>query len=580
MIRLSQITMPVGHTHEALVQKCCKALKITAGEMKEFRIVKQSVDARKMPDIIYSYVVDISCDKEAKVLAKSRLRQAELIEKQVYRFPKGGEVPLTKPIVIIGMGPAGLFCGYMLAKHGYKPVILERGQDVDTRTEKVTRFWETGVLDTRSNVQFGEGGAGTFSDGKLNTLVKDKSGRNLEVLSILVENGAPEHILYDAKPHIGTDVLSRIVKRMREKILAWGGDVRFESQVTDFRIENDQLIGVQLENGDEIMCAGAVLAIGHSARDTFETLYELGVPMEAKAFAVGFRVEHPQSLINQSQYGVKHHPVLGAAPYKVVAKTSTGRGVYSFCMCPGGYVVNASSEEGRLAVNGMSYSGRDGANANSAIIVAVTPEDFGSDHPLAGVAFQRRLEEKAFVLGGGKVPVERYGSFKHKVILEATSGISEVRAEALAEATKAPAETSDASAEISNVPEKISNVIKRTGDDIEAYEPCIKGAFVEADLTGILPADMNRAFVEGMEHFDRIIPGFAAANVWMDGVESRTSSPVRIIREEDCQSAIKGLYPCGEGAGYAGGITSAAMDGLKVAEQLAAIYRPISNGAE
>ncbi|MBQ8816031.1 MAG: FAD-dependent oxidoreductase, partial [Lachnospiraceae bacterium] len=267
MIRLSQITMPVGHTREALVQKCCKALKIAAGDMKEFRIVKQSVDARKMPDIIYSYVVDISCDKESKVLAKSRLRQAELIEKHVYRFPKSGEVPLKKPIVIIGMGPAGLFCGYMLAKHGYKPIILERGQDVEARTKKVTRFWETGVLDTRSNVQFGEGGAGTFSDGKLNTLVKDKSGRNLEVLSILVENGAPEHILYDAKPHIGTDVLSRIVKRMREKILAWGGEVRFESQVTDFRIENDQLIGGQLENGDEIMCAGAVLAIGHSARD-------------------------------------------------------------------------------------------------------------------------------------------------------------------------------------------------------------------------------------------------------------------------------------------------------------------------
>ncbi len=539
MIRLSQITMPVEHTHEALVQKCCKLLKIPTSEIKSFRIVKQSIDARKMPDIIYSYVIDIGCRNESKVLVKSRVKQAELVEKQVYHFPKSGSTPLKKPIVIIGMGPAGLFCGYMLAKHGYQPVILERGQDVDSRTEKVAKFWETGVLDTKSNVQFGEGGAGTFSDGKLNTLVKDKSGRNLAVLSILVENGAPEQILYDAKPHIGTDVLSQIVKRMRNQILAWGGEVRFESQVTDFRIENGQVSAVELENGEVIACEGAVLAIGHSARDTFETLYKSGIPMEAKPFAVGFRVEHPQTLINQSQYGVDNHPVLGAAPYKVAAKTSTGRGVYSFCMCPGGYVVNASSEEGRTAVNGMSYSGRDGANSNSAIIVAVTPEDFGSEHPLAGVEFQRRLEEKAYVLGGGKVPVQQYGAFKAKVVGAAGKVYPTCAANRL-----------------------------------EDYKPSIKGDYTEADLTGILSEDMNRAFVEGMEHFHKIIPGFAATNVWMEGVESRTSSPVRIIREEDCQSAVKGLYPCGEGAGYAGGITSAAMDGLKVAEQIAKTYSP------
>ncbi len=545
MIRLSQITMPVGDTHEALVKKCCKLLKISTEDIKQFRVVKRSIDARKVPDIVYSYVVDVSCEKEAKVLAKSRIKHAELIEKQVYRFPKSGEEPLQKPIVIIGMGPAGLFCGYMLAKHGYKPIILERGQDVDARTEKVAHFWETGVLDTQSNVQFGEGGAGTFSDGKLNTLVKDKSGRNLEVLSILVENGAPEQILYDAKPHIGTDVLRQIVKRMREKIIAWGGEVYFESQVTDFLIENGRLTGVQTQNGRWLSCAGAVLAIGHSARDTFACLYKSGVPMEAKPFAVGFRVEHPQKLINQSQYGVEHHPVLGAAPYKVVAKTSTGRGVYSFCMCPGGYVVNASSEEGRLAVNGMSYSRRDGANANSAIIVAVTPEDFGSSHPLAGVEFQRRLEEKAFELGGGKVPIEQYGRFKQKVIGEETIHSNN----------------------------KTTDVIEMEHGTIEAYAPCIKGAFTEADLTEILTEDMNRALVEGMEHFQKMIPGFAADNVWMEGVESRTSSPVRIIREEDGQSAIKGLYPCGEGAGYAGGITSAAMDGLKTAEQIARIYK-------
>lgn len=531
MIRLSQITMPVGHSVEALQQKCCKVLKISSKDMKRFTIVKQSIDARKKPDIIFSYVVDIECNKEEQVLKQSRAKNAELVAREHYHFPKNGTQPLKKPIVIIGMGPAGLFCGYMLAKHGYKPIIFERGQDVDRRTEKVAEFWKTGVLDTQSNVQFGEGGAGTFSDGKLNTLVKDKSGRNKAVLSILIENGASERILYDAKPHIGTDVLSKVVKNMRERILAWGGEVHFESQVTEFIIEENHVAAVGLQDGTRIACEGAVLAIGHSARDTFYTLYHLGMPMTAKPFAVGFRVEHPQTLINRSQYGVDQHPVLGAAPYKVVAKTSTGRGVYSFCMCPGGYVVNASSEEGRTAVNGMSYSGRDGANANSAIIVAVTPEDFGSGHPLAGVEFQRRMEQKAYELGRGSIPVEQYGAFKEKVTGEKTEEI------------------------------------------LADYAPCIKGDYTEADLTGILTEDMNKAFVEGMEHFNKIIPGFAAANVWMDGVESRTSSPVRMERDDECQSAIRGLYPCGEGAGYAGGITSAAMDGLKVAEKIASVYK-------
>lgn len=534
MIRLSQITMSVGHSTDELQQKCCKMLKLSPKDIKGFQIVKQSIDARKKPDIIYSYVVDVECNKEAQVLKQSRVKNAELMPKETYRFPSSGSKMLKKPIVIIGMGPAGLFCGYMLAKHGYKPIILERGQDVDSRTEKVAEFWKTGVLDTQSNVQFGEGGAGTFSDGKLNTLVKDKSGRNKAVLSILIENGAPERILYDAKPHIGTDVLSKVVKNMRQRILEWGGEVHFETRVTEFIIEEKRIVAVGLQDGTRVSCECVVLAIGHSARDTFYTLYDKGVPMSAKPFAVGFRVEHPQSLINESQYGVANHPVLGAAPYKVVAKTSTGRGVYSFCMCPGGYVVNASSEEGRTVVNGMSYSGRDGANANSAIIVAVTPEDFGSDHPLAGVEFQRKLESKAYELGKGHIPVQAYGSFKEKVTGEATSKV------------------------------------------LPSYLPCIKGGYTMADLTGILTEDMNRAFVEGMEHFDRIIPGFASANVWMDGVESRTSCPVRIERDDDCQSVIQGLYPCGEGAGYAGGITSAAMDGMKVAEKLALVYSPIT----
>ncbi len=336
MIRLSQITMPVGHSLEALQQKCYKLLKISSRDVKGFSIVKQSIDARKKPDIIFSYVIDIECLKEAQVLKQSRAKNAELVTKESYQFPTSGSKTMEKPIVIIGMGPAGLFCGYMLAKHGYKPILLERGQDVDSRTEKVAKFWSSGILDIQSNVQFGEGGAGTFSDGKLNTLVKDKSGRNKAVLSILIEHGAPEKILYDAKPHIGTDVLSKVVKSMRQQIIAWGGEVHFESQVTDFVIEGSRLKGVLLQDGRELVCEGAVLAVGHSARDTFQTLYDKGMPMSAKPFAVGFRVEHPQSLINESQYGVAEHAVLGAAPYKVVAKTGTGRGVYSFCMCPGG----------------------------------------------------------------------------------------------------------------------------------------------------------------------------------------------------------------------------------------------------
>lgn len=535
MIRLNQITLPVGHSQDALLSKCAKLLKLQTSQIQSFRIVKQSIDARKMPDILYSYVVDIGCKEESKVLKNSRLKQAEILKKEEYRFPVSGTLPLKHPVVIIGMGPAGLFCGYMLAKFGYKPIVLERGDDVDTRTEKVKKFWETGNLDITSNVQFGEGGAGTFSDGKLNTLVKDKTGRNLEVLSILVENGADEKIMYDAKPHIGTDVLCTVVKNMRQKIIDWGGEVRFRSQVTEVLEENGQVKGLMLQNGEVIECDQAVLAIGHSARDTFETLYQMGISMEAKPFAVGFRVEHPQKMINKSQYGVEEHPVLGAAPYKLVAKTGTGRGVYSFCMCPGGYVVNASSEPDRTAVNGMSYSGRDGTNANSAVIVSVTPEDFGSDHPLAGVAFQRKLEEKAFALGKGCIPVDRYGNFKKKVTSEEAVQDGEMESE---------------------------------------YLPCIKGGYTQADLSGILTEEMNLAFVEGMEHFQKIIPGFADARVWMAGVESRTSSPVRILRDETCQSGLRGLYPCGEGAGYAGGITSAAMDGLKVAEQIAIQYKP------
>ena len=454
---------------------------------------------------------------------------------------------LSAPIVIVGTGPAGLFCGYYLALHGYRPILLERGADVDTRKQNVEAFWRDGKLLPNSNVQFGEGGAGTFSDGKLNTLVKDKSGRNLEVLKTFVRFGAKESILYEAKPHIGTDVLSEVVKRMREEIIRLGGAVRFNCQMTDMLVEKDRITGVVINGQEKLACSQLVLAIGHSARDTFSMLYDKKLPMEAKAFAVGFRVEHSQELINISQYGLKQPGELGAAPYKVTAKTSVGRGVYSFCMCPGGYVVNASSEEGRLAVNGMSYSKRDGQNANSAIIVAVTPEDFGSGHPLAGIEFQRRLEQKAFEAGRGKIPVQSYGDFK--ACVEGQAG----------QAAQEPLEREKTSAKLL---------------------PQCRGDYEWADLTGILPEECNQAFVEGMESFERQIQGFASPETILSGVESRTSSPVRIIRDDKLQATIRGVYPCGEGAGYAGGITSAAMDGIRVAEVIASDYAHFIDGTE
>ena len=544
MIRLNQLKLPVDHTKAQLLHKTAQYLRIPEAEILNLQIVRQSLDARKKPELFYSYSVNVSVKREEKIykdavrrLGKSNVLLAEPVE---YHFPAGGTKEQKHPTVIVGMGPAGLFCGYYLAQHGYAPIILERGADVETRQADVEAFWQTGKLKPDSNVQFGEGGAGTFSDGKLNTLVKDTYGRNTEVLKTFVKHGADPAILYQAKPHIGTDVLSRVVKSMREEILRLGGEVRFHSQVTEILTKNGQITGVKVNDSEEISCEQVVLAPGHSARDTFSMLYEKQFPMSAKSFAVGFRVEHPQSMINVSQYGAEEVKGLGAAAYKVTAKTSTGRGVYSFCMCPGGYVVNASSEPGRLAVNGMSYSGRDGENANSAIIVAVTPADYGSEHPLAGMEFQRGLEQRAYALCEGKLPVERYGDFREKVTGEHRT------------------EEADA---------------QQT--DWNTLLPQCKGTYEWADLTGILPEECNRAFVEGMDSFARQIHGFAAPGAILTGVESRTSSPVRIERDEKLQSAIRGCYPCGEGAGYAGGITSAAMDGIRVAEQIASQFAPL-----
>lgn len=536
MIRINQIKMPISHGPEELPAKAASLMHIRRNEILSWRIVRKSVDARKKPDIYFIYTVDMEVRDEKRLLRRNVGRtQIQLAEDIPYHFPECPPPSGIKRPVIIGTGPAGLFCGYLLALHGFRPILLERGKDVENRRKDVENFWKNGILAPDSNVQFGEGGAGTFSDGKLNTLVRDKNGRNREVLKLFVHAGAPEEILYEAKPHIGTDILMRVVRNMREEILSFGGEVRFESKVTDLIIEKGAVRGITVNGGESLEADIVVLAIGHSARDTFRTLYEREVPMEAKAFAVGLRVEHPREMIDKIQYGMVENRFLRAADYKVTAQAGT-RGVYSFCMCPGGYVVNASSEQGRLAVNGMSYSGRNGKNSNSAVIVTVTPDDFENAHPLSGIAFQRNLEEKAYRAGQGRIPVTYYGDFRKAV-------------------------TGDA---------KTPSALLRKYPD---FQPEIKGGWNFAPVHEILPEALNRAFVEGMEQFGRKMPGFSDSGVYVSGVESRTSSPVRIHRDETGQSEVRGLYPCGEGAGYAGGIMSAAMDGMLIAEKIAVQFR-------
>lgn len=531
MLRIQQLKLPVGHTPRELQNKIIKTLRICPDELIRYEIVKQSLDARG-GELHYVYLVDADVKREPTVLKRCS-RQVSKAVRSFYQFPKPGTEKMAHPPVIIGTGPAGLFCGLMLARAGYGPILLERGQCAQDRAKTVEQFWRFGVLNRNSNVQFGEGGAGTFSDGKLNTLVKDPAGRNRKVLELFVEAGAPEEILYMNKPHLGTDVLIGIVSHMREEIIKLGGQVRFDSLVTDLKVEQGAVCGVAVADQKTgvrtvLPADQLVLAIGHSARDTFSMLERLSIPMQAKAFAVGVRMEHPQKMINRTQYGEHYPDCLPAAAYKVTRQTGNGRGVYSFCMCPGGYVVNASSEDERLAVNGMSYQARDSRNANSAMIVTVTPEDFAGTHVLAGVEFQRKLERAAWQAAGGKIPVQLFGDF------------------------------------LRNVPSR------QLGD----VEPCMKGAYELSDVRNIFPQELSAALEEGILGCEALIPGFAREDAVLSGVESRTSSPVRILRNENFESTVRGLYPCGEGAGYAGGITSAAMDGLKIAEAIAKKYAP------
>lgn len=537
MIQISQMKCRIDHDAEEPARKALKMLKLPHSAVKKISIWKRSVDARKKPDIYYIYtmLVDtgMKADKEEQVVRKLKNRNITVVHPVRYHFPASGEKPMQHRPVVVGMGPAGMFCALLLAKAGYKPLVLERGQAVEERIHTVQRFWETGELNPESNVQFGEGGAGTFSDGKLNTLVKDPAGRGRRVLEIFVENGAPEDILYVNKPHIGTDILQNVVIHIRRQIQEAGGEIRFQTKVTNIRHEGGRVVGLETENAsgekEFIAAEQVVLAIGHSSRDTFAMLKEQGVHMEPKSFAVGLRIEHPQTMINFSQYGMEESPYLAAADYKLTYRSSTGRGVYSFCMCPGGYVVNSSSEPGRLTVNGMSYRARDGVNANSALIVTVTPEDYPGDDILAGVEFQRQIEEAAYRAGNGKIPCQLFGDFK----------------------------------------------ANRPSEKPKAVSLQNKGQSCFTNLRGILPEELNQSLIEGIESFDYKIKGFAREDAILAGVEARTSSPVKIIRDENLLSNIKGLYPCGEGPGYAGGIMSAAMDGCKAAEMIASVYAPV-----
>ena len=525
MIRISQLKLPITHTESDLKKKIAKTLRCSEKSFS-YEIIRQSLDARHKEEKKFVYTVEVDTENEKKILQKVHNNNIMSTTKKDYVFPESGTLQLSHRPVIIGSGPAGIFCAWYLARAGYRPLVLERGEEAEKRRETVDRFWKNGILNPESNVQFGEGGAGTFSDGKLNTLVKDSFGRNREVLKRFVEAGADPEILYQHKPHLGTDVLVDIVQTMRHQIEEMGGSFRFRTKATDLKIENGHLTGVEINHKEILPAEICVLAIGHSARDTFFMLKDRGLTMEPKAFAVGLRVEHPQSMINEDLYGEKENPILGAASYKVTHTCQNGRGVYSFCMCPGGYVVNASSEEGHLAVNGMSYQARDGKNANSAVIVTVTPEDFPQEGPLGGIAFQRELEKKAWEIGQGKVPVQLFGDF----------------------CTHKPS--------------------RNLGEVI----PCIKGDYILSDVRSVLPDEIGNSIEEGIHAFGKKLPGFDREDAVLSGIESRTSSPVRLVRDRDGLSNISGIYPCGEGAGYAGGITSAAMDGIKTAEWIASKY--------
>ncbi len=539
MIRISNLKLDYKSNINDVLNAAAHKLRISPELIEKYKIHRKSIDARK-GQIHMVYSIDVQVPKETTILKK--FNKDSQIQKAIntkYIFPNPGEENLEHPPIIMGTGPAGLFCGLMLARSGYRPILLERGLDVHHRKEIVDDFWNGKSLNLNCNVQFGEGGAGTFSDGKLNTMVKDKTGRNTKVLEIFHEAGAPEEILYLNKPHIGTDILIHVVEHIRNEIIALGGQVYFNSQVTDIIMEQNNIKSVEVNHNKLMETNVLILAIGHSARDTFSMLKSKNLLMTPKAFAIGVRVEHLQQTIDLSQFGQYRDNYLPAADYKLTHTCKNGRGVYTFCMCPGGFVVNASSEENATAVNGMSYSDRNSDNANSAVIVTVTPDDFDhntNNDPLCGMYFQQKWENACFnealsQNGKGLVPIQKFIDFKNN----------------------------------------------RISSEYGHIKPVHKGDVVFGNIHHCLPDYVCDSIIEGLQAFGTKIKGFDHDDTLLSGIESRTSSPVRMERDEHFESNIKGIYPCGEGAGYAGGITSAAMDGLRIAEEIVSRYaRPVN----
>ncbi len=520
MLRITNIKMPVNTGYEELYSKTLKILK--TDKLKSFKISKKSIDARKKTDVFFVYNVDVEVSDEIKLLNKLNDKNISIVDNIIYSFPK--EKKLKFQPVIIGTGPAGLFAGLVLAQNGYNPILLERGADVDERSKKVSSFWHSGVLDFNTNVQFGEGGAGTFSDGKLTTGIKDF--RIKKVLEEFVRFGAPKEILYLSKPHIGTDILKKVVKGIRNEIIMLGGEVRFLSKAEKLIINSGEISAVLVnteKDSYEIQTDNVILATGHSARDTFLMLKDSGVKMSAKPFSVGMRIEHPQSVIDVNQYG-NFSGYLPAADYKLSTHLDNGRGVYTFCMCPGGFVVNASSEEGMVVTNGMSNFARDEKNANSAVLVSVTPDDFEDSGPLAGIEFQRKIEKAAYTLAGSNynMPVQTVGAFLED----------------------------------------------RTDTELGNLNPTVLPGFKLCDMRDIFPDFVIDSIKQALEVFDKKIPGFASKDAVFTAPETRSSSPVKIERDEFHQTCIKGIYSAGEGGGHAGGIISSAVDGIKTAEMM------------
>lgn len=509
MIRIRQIKMDINHTYEDLENKISKILK---AKPEKITINKKSIDARK--DIKFIYEVDAEIKNENKYLNKNIIKTP----KEEYEIKKTKHKNLTHKPIIVGSGPSGLFAAYILTKAGYNPIIIDRGEDIDKRVNTVNKFWKENILNPQSNVQFGEGGAGTFSDGKLNTSVKDKEGRKKFILKTFVKFGAPEEILYENKPHIGTDKLRKVIKNMRNYIIKHGGTFKFNTKLNDIIID-EKLKKVKINN-EIIPCEILILALGHSARDTFEMLLKRGIKITSKPFAIGVRIQHTQKTINYNQYKYQNKNLPNAS-YKLTYKCSNSRGVYSFCMCPGGFVINSSSEKDGLVINGMSNYKRNEKNANSAIIVTITDKDFGTK-PLDGMNFQRNLEKLTYKIGNGKIPVQLFKDFKEN---------------------------------------KISTQFGK-------INPIFKGEFVFANLNDIFPKYITNSLIEAITHFDKIIKGFADDDVILAAIETRTSSPVRIYRDENYETNIKGIYPTGEGSGYAGGIMTSAIDGIKTAEHI------------